>query len=159
MSGRPPWWKGTRGEWLVVGQLILMAAVALAPPAWCWTAPSRALWVALGVPLVIAGGWLGLRALYELGPSLTILPRPRRMGAFVKTGLYARTRHPAYGGLLIAAVGWALWRTSGLHLVLTAVLTLYIHAKARREEAYLMELFPGYREHRARTKHMIPGIY
>ncbi|MBM3317252.1 MAG: isoprenylcysteine carboxylmethyltransferase family protein, partial [Candidatus Eisenbacteria bacterium] len=114
MSGRPPWWKGTRGEWLVVGQLILMAAVALAPPAWRWTGPSRALWVALGVPLVIAGGWLGLRALYELGPSLTILPRPRPRGTFVQTGLYARTRHPAYGGLLIMAVGWALWRGSGL---------------------------------------------
>ncbi|MDQ7841421.1 MAG: isoprenylcysteine carboxylmethyltransferase family protein [bacterium] len=159
MSDRPPWWKGTRGEWLVVGQVILMAAVALAPPAWRWTAPSRALWVALGVPLVIAGGWLGLRALYELGPNLTILPRPRPGGEFVQTGLYARTRHPAYGGLLVAAVGWALWRTSGLHLVLAAVLTLYIHAKAHREEAFLMERFPDYADYRARTKHMVPRIY
>ncbi len=159
MSSRPPWWKGTRGEWLVVGQLILMAAVAFAPAAWRWAGPYRPLWVALGALLVIAGGWLGLRALYELGPSLTILPWPIPRDTFVRTGLYARTRHPAYGGLLIAALGWALWRSSGLHLVLTAVLAFYMHVKMRMEEAFLVARFPDYADYRARTKRMIPRIY
>ncbi len=156
---RPPWWKGTRGEWWVVGQGVLLVAVALAPATWQWNAPWRTVWAALSAALIIAGLGLAVRAIIELGPNLTALPRPRRKGVLVRTGVYAQARHPIYGGLIIAAAGWALWRTSGLHLVLTGVLAILMHAKALHEETLLRERFPEYEAYRARTKRLIPWIY
>lgn len=153
------WLRGTRGEWWVVGQGILMAAVLFVPPAWRWEAPAGTLWIALGGPLVVAGGSIAVRAMIELGPNLTVLPRPRRKAVLVQTGPYARTRHPIYGGLIIAALGWALWRTSGLHLLLAAALAVYILAKARREEAFLEDRFPEYAAYRARTRRLIPRVF
>ncbi len=160
-DGRPrsPWWKGTRGEWWVVGQGLLLAAVALAPAAWRWSAPSRTLWAALGAALIVAGLGLAIRAIVELGPNLTALPRPRRKGVLVQTGVYAQARHPIYGGLIIAAAGWALWRTSGLHLVLAGALAVYVHFKAVKEETFLRERFPDYDTYRARTKRLIPWVF
>lgn len=159
MTVRPPLWKGARGEWWVVGQAILLAAVVFSPAAWRWTEPARAPWVTIGVFLVIAGLGLAVRAMIDLGPSLSALPRPRRRAVLVQTGAYARTRHPIYGGLIIATSGWALWRMSGLHLVLAMILALYLNAKASREELLLGERFPEYESYRMRTRRLIPWLF
>ncbi|MGQ0569939.1 MAG: methyltransferase family protein [Armatimonadota bacterium] len=156
---RRSWWKGTRGEWWVIGQGVLMAALAVAPAVWRWTAPARALWVTLGVALVLAGIGLAVRAVIELGPNLTALPRPRRRGVLVQTGVYALVRHPIYGGLIIAAGGWALWRASGLHLLLAGVFAVYMNAKSLHEETLLLEVFPEYLAYRQRTKRLIPWLF
>jgi protein-S-isoprenylcysteine O-methyltransferase Ste14 len=156
---RRPWWKGERGEWWVAGQAVLIAGLALAPTAWTWTAPARDLWRGLGGLLILVGLVYAGRALAELGPNLTAFPRPRRTGVLVQTGIYAQVRHPIYGGLIIAAFGWALWRGSGLHVGLAAALAVYIIAKARREEAFLAARFPEYAAYRARTKRLFPRIF
>jgi protein-S-isoprenylcysteine O-methyltransferase Ste14 len=158
-SDRPRWWQGTRGEWWVVGQGILMATLVVTPPRWTWSAPSCAAWIAIGAVLVLAGLGMAVRAMIELGPSLTALPRPRRRAVLVDGGLYARARHPIYGGVIIAAFGWALWRASGLHLVLAAALTVYMDAKASHEEVLLVARFPEYEDYRRRTpRRLIPRI-
>ena len=159
MKPRAPWWKGTRGEWWVVGQGVLMPAVVFAPPVWRWVAPGRALWVALGVALVALGLGLAARAMRDLGPNLSPLPRPRRDAVLVTTGAFVRARHPIYGGMIIAALGWALWRGSGLHLLLAAILAVYMSAKARHEEELLVARFDGYAAYRNRTKRLIPWIF
>jgi protein-S-isoprenylcysteine O-methyltransferase Ste14 len=159
MSARVPWWKGPRGEWWVVGQGALLATIAIAPPACGWSWPDRHLWRIIGGALVAAGGALAVLAVRELGPNLTALPRPRRRGTLVRSGVYARARHPIYGGLLVAALGWALWKTSGVHLALAAVFAAYMTAKAWREERFLLERFPDYAEYRSRTARFIPGVF
>lgn len=159
MSVRQPWWKGTRGEWWVAGQGILFAAILATPPAWQWSAPPSAAWRWMGIVLMVAGLALAGRALLDLGSNLTALPRPRATGSLVRTGIYAHARHPIYGGLMVAAAGFALWRASGLHLLLAAALALYMLAKARREEAFLAERFPDYEAYRARTKRLIPRVF
>jgi protein-S-isoprenylcysteine O-methyltransferase Ste14 len=109
--------------------------------------------------MVVAGGGIAARAMIELGPSLTVLPRPRPRGVLVKSGPYGRVRHPIYAGLIVAATGWAMLRMSGLHLVLAAVLAAWVYGKARREEAFLQERFPEYAAYRARTPRLIPRIF
>jgi protein-S-isoprenylcysteine O-methyltransferase Ste14 len=76
----------------------------------------------------------------------------------VQTGVYARARHPIYGGLIVAAVGWALWRSSGVHLALAVALALYLDAKARMEERWLLERFPDSAGYRARTRRLLPWL-
>jgi protein-S-isoprenylcysteine O-methyltransferase Ste14 len=159
MSDRPPWWKGTRGEWWVAGQGVLLAVIVLVPAAWRWSWPSPEAWRPLGAALALVGAGLAARAVLELGPNLSALPRPRRRGVLVQSSIYARVRHPIYGGVIIMVVGWALWKTSGLHLALAAVFALYMGAKAAREERFLLERFPDYADYRARTKRFLPRLF
>jgi protein-S-isoprenylcysteine O-methyltransferase Ste14 len=157
--GHGPWWKGERGEWWVIGQGALLLTMALAPVAWpCATAP-RGIWQTLGGFMILAGVGLAGRGAVELGPNLTPLPQPRPRGFLVRTGLYAHTRHPIYGGLIIAGFGWALWRSSGLHLALAVALAIYMNAKARHEETRLLARFPEYEDYRRRTRRLIPGVF
>src|SRR3989304_3858383 len=121
-----------------------MAGGGVAPPGWWWVAPGRAPWVALGVALVALGLGLAARAMRDLGPNLSPLPRPRRDAVLVTTGAFVRARHPIYGGMIIAALGWALWRGSGLHLLLAAILAVYMSAKTRHEEELLVARLAGY---------------
>ncbi|MDR7421550.1 MAG: isoprenylcysteine carboxylmethyltransferase family protein [Armatimonadota bacterium] len=158
-ASRPPWWKGARGEWWVAGQGVLLAAIALAPAAWRWSWPAPAAWRIVGAACGLTGAALAWRAIRELGPSLSPFPVPRQQAILVRSSIYARARHPIYGGLIMAAAGWALWRTSGLHLALAAVFAAYMAAKASREERFLLERFPDYAEYRSKTARFIPGLY
>lgn len=155
---RAPWWKGERGEWWVAGQAALIVALAWAPAAWGWAGHSRALWRGLGGLLILAGLGIAARAGIALGSNLTAFPKPRHDGFLVQSGIYARARHPIYGGLILVAFGWSLWLRSGLHLGLALVLALYMLAKARREEAFLAARFPEYAAYQQRTKRLLPWI-
>jgi protein-S-isoprenylcysteine O-methyltransferase Ste14 len=108
--------------------------------------------------LLVAGLGLAAWAIRDLGDNLTAFPKPRRQGMLVRRGLYARARHPIYGGLIVAALGWALWKASALHLLLAAILAVYMTAKSRVEERFLESRFPEYAGYRARTRRLLPWI-
>ena len=70
-----------------------------------------------------------------------------------------RVRHPIYGGIVLAALGWGLVtasiagaRDGRRHPGASSTL------KSRREEAWLVERFPDYPAYRARTRRLIPWI-
>jgi protein-S-isoprenylcysteine O-methyltransferase Ste14 len=48
---------------------------------------------------------------------------------------------------------------SGLALVLAAVLAVFLDAKARREEAWLKEVYPEYTIYAQQVKRLVPGVY
>ncbi|HEU5099059.1 MAG TPA: isoprenylcysteine carboxylmethyltransferase family protein [Roseiflexaceae bacterium] len=146
---------GGRGGAWVVGQIILLAAIALAPrrlpglPAWpVWlTRPAEIvgfLCGAAGASVALAGG----RA---LGTNLTAYPRPRDEARLVQHGIYSHTRNPIYLGLALGALGWALLRKSIPALALVGLLALFLDRKAQREEAWLAEKFPEFEQYRRRV--------
>jgi len=162
-ADRPPWWKGARGEWLVVTQLLLIALVFLGPravvgrparefpfPRAC-AAAGGALMLG-GIALLIAGGVC-------LGRGLTPLPYPKDGAGLVQTGPYALVRHPMYSGGLVLALGWALWVQGWLTLVCVVALFAFLDAKSRREEKWLSEKFPTYADYRRRVRKLIPFVY
>lgn len=153
---RPPWWKGTHGQWWVVAQALLLLAVAVLPPAGpSWPPGIRLPALPLGIGgLVLAG--LGAAA---LGSSLTVLPRPRARGRLVREGVYRLVRHPIYGGVILLALAWAVWRMSLLHLGLAVIVAFFFYAKARREERWLLERFPEYAAYRREVRAFIPWLY
>jgi hypothetical protein len=58
-----------------------------------------------GFLLEAAGLGLVVVSRLALGRSFTVLPRPRDRSTLRRTGIYARARHPVYGGLLVACAG------------------------------------------------------
>ena len=154
---------GPRGEGWVVGQLALIGLVIVLGVRGLRQLPPKTPigWVAfvVGVAAVVAGAWLVIRAAADLGGSLTPMPRPRTDGRLVESGIYARIRHPIYAGLMLASLGWSALTRSVEAFAAALVLVGLLDAKARREEAWLLERYDGYAAYRRRSKRFVPRIY
>ena len=161
-SQSTPWWKGARGEWYFIAQLVLFALILLAPlapgqPA--WPSPLSLAARGLGLLLGLAGFALAAAGLVGLGRNLSPLPHPKDDAVLVEGGIYGRARHPIYGGLIMGALGWALLTNSLLALALAVMLLLFFEVKSRREERQLLARFPGYAAYRRRVRKFFPFIY
>ena len=152
---------GPRGEgWVVVQFVLLWLVIATGVGfAGAWTKDARTFTTVAGVLLGLAGLALTLKGLLDLRGALTPLPRPREGAELVETGVYRLVRHPVYGGLVIAAVGWGLFTASVVALATALVLLGFFRLKSGREEAWLRERYPAYEAYAARTKRMIPWVY
>jgi len=126
-----------------------------------WPDSVAGVFVVIGLALILAGLVLlataGIALL--LARSTTIFPRPREGAMLADTGVYRRVRHPVYGAVLLISLGWSLVE-SPLGLLPTAALAVVFDLKARVEEAWLEERFPGYSGYRERTpRRFVPGVY
>jgi protein-S-isoprenylcysteine O-methyltransferase Ste14 len=150
-----PWYRGTRGEYYVIAQGFLFALVVLGPrtvPGWlAWDEPWATIAAWLGVALMLAGAALATGAM---------LPYPRDGSNLVESGPYAIVRHPIYSGLILGALGYALWVNGWLTVGYALLLFAFFDIKSRREETWLLEKFgPPYAEYRTRVRKLIPWVY
>lgn len=152
---------GPRGEGWVALQGVLLVAIFVAglvePPL---SGDLLSVVSVLGLALMIGGGLFAFLGIRQLGGALTALPHPREGGDLVETGVYGLARHPIYGGLVLAALGYGLV----MHALLTAVvgslaLLVFFTLKSMREETWLEQRYAGYAAYRTRTKRMIPYLY
>ncbi len=147
-----------RGAGWVAGQLGLLLAVALVP----WLEPGAGhdaggpVWRALGAVLAVGGIFLGGVAGRGLGANLTPLPYPRDGAALVIRGAYSWVRHPIYVAVVLLALGWSLLWGSRVGLGLSLLLVLWLDQKARREERWLADRWPEYRDYQQRVGRWIP---
>jgi protein-S-isoprenylcysteine O-methyltransferase Ste14 len=144
----------------VIGQFVLGGCVllgALGPPG--WDGAARVVSAGLGIVLILGGLGLVARAATDLQHNLTPLPRPRDGATLVTSGAYRFVRHPIYGGVLLAAIGWSLAWASIPSLVLSGGLLLFFDLKARREEVWLRAELSGYDGYARRTRRLLPWIY
>ena len=110
-----------------------------------------------GVALTWAGIALALWARWYLGRNWSARITIKEDHKLIRTGPYARLRHPIYSGLDLAAIGTALaidrWRC----VVGVCLIILGYWIKAKREEAMLMAQFGAeFQEHRAHTGFLFP---
>ncbi len=152
-----------RGTAWVVGQIVLLAAIVLVPPQ---ILGLPALPDSLGVMATVLGLILGAVGLLiiavsalNLGPNLTIYPRPPENGILIQSGIYGVVRHPIYSGILLTALGWSLFRASLPSLLLTIVLGIFFDRKAHQEEQWLEQKFPEYAAYRTQVRKLIPWLY
>jgi protein-S-isoprenylcysteine O-methyltransferase Ste14 len=149
---------GPRGEGWVAIQLAILAAVGVAGPTTGSIGQGPAGWAAAaaGVALLIAGAALAARGAIALRAALTPLPHPRDDASLVEDGIYARVRHPIYGGLILGALGWGVLWAAPTGLLLAAGAAVFFRLKSAREEHWLMDRFPGYAAYRRRTNRFLP---
>jgi len=157
------WWKGARGEWYVVVQVLLLLLVAFGPrtfvclPAWTGRFAEAAR--IAGIVLMVAGGGFFLTALARLGKNLTPLPYPKVDGQLVQSGVYGLVRHPIYCGGIVLALGWALTVRGPATVGYAVLLLLFFDVKSRREERWLVTKFPAYAAYQKRVRKLIPYVY
>jgi protein-S-isoprenylcysteine O-methyltransferase Ste14 len=152
---------GPRGEGWVLLQFALLGLVAWAGIEGrdAWTGPTAWLSAVAGLAFLVVAVVLIARGFRDLGRNLTATPRPRGDARLVESGIYARVRHPIYGGLVVGTLGWSLAQGSLLALPFVALLAILLDLKSRREEAWLQDRFPGYGAYMARTRRLIPWLY
>jgi protein-S-isoprenylcysteine O-methyltransferase Ste14 len=151
---------GPRGEGWVVIQGVILVAILLAGLAEAQAPGGWAAVAVVGVALVLVGGGLAALGVVGLGRSLTALPHPRDGSELVSSGVYGLVRHPIYGGLVIAALGYGLAVHAPVTAIVgSAVLLGFFRLKSAREEAWLERRYPEYEAYRARTRRMLPFLY
>lgn len=152
---------GPRGEgWVAIQGVLLVAIFVGGLVEVPFSATAVTPLSAVGLALVAVGGLLAVLGVWHLGSSLTALPHPRDGSSLVETGVYGLVRHPIYGGLVIAALGYGLV----MHALITAVvgslaLLAFFRLKSGREEVWLEARYPGYAAYRRRTRRMLPFVY
>jgi protein-S-isoprenylcysteine O-methyltransferase Ste14 len=113
----------------------------------------------VGIVVATLGFLLLIAAMVSMGRNLSPFPRPPVKGMLVQHGVYRTVRHPIYGAVLLVAVGWSL-AESPLGLIPTVLLALVFDLKARIEETFLVERYPGYVEYQQHTpRRFVPGLY
>jgi protein-S-isoprenylcysteine O-methyltransferase Ste14 len=143
---------GTRGQGWVWLQAIMMAAIPVVaglgarwPASWRWVmVVIGAACVGLGCALLVAG-------ILGLGRSFAAYPGPNSQG-LVTSGIYARTRHPIFGGWILIGLGFAA-AFSPWALPLAALLAAELTAKSVVEERMLRAQYPDYATYRERVPH------
>ncbi|MHB8625100.1 MAG: methyltransferase family protein [Aggregatilineales bacterium] len=152
-----------RGESWVIVQVILLVGIALVPArignvlAWpeSLVGPTAVFGVGIGLIGVII---VGVSAV-NLGGSLSVFPRPKDDSILTQSGLYGLVRHPMYLGVIMTALGWSLFRTSVLAVLLTFILIIFFDRKAAREEIWLAQKYPEYPDYRRRVRKLFPWVY
>jgi len=157
------WWKGTRGEWYVVVQIVLVVLVAVGPRTWngwpSWRFPGGRFVSLVGLALLVGGAGLLVGGVAKLGVALTPLPYPAADAVLQETGVYRVVRHPMYCGVILAGFGWALLSRGWLTLGYVGAGCVFLELKVRREEKWLLERFPGYGAYQRRVRKLIPFVY
>ncbi len=119
-------------------------------------APRDDAWDTASLVLLLAGQFLCAVTLMQLGRSFSVMPEARRL---VTEGLYSRIRHPLYVAEAVATLGVFLqYRSLGAALLVAAQFAVQLW-RMHEEEKVLEAQFPEYSAYRARTAHVLPGVY
>ena len=112
-----------------------------------------------GAALTALGILLGLAGLATLGRALTPFPRPLARARLRQTGVYGLVRHPIYGGVILASIGWSMSWLSVPGLAFCVVTVFFFDRKSRFEESLLREQYAQYVTYAARVRKLVPWIY
>lgn len=108
----------------------------------------------LGLILLTIGFFVAAVAVRQMGVSWRIGIDNQAAGPLVSRGLFARVRHPIYGGMLLAATGLAGVTADLLSVAVAAAAWVGLPVQARLEEAFLLsrhpQEYPSYLAHTGR---------
>lgn len=108
-----------------------------------------------------AGVWIFGSAVRDLGlERLTMMPKPGRATFLETGGMYAEVRHPAYAGLFLIGLGYALRTRSSARLTVVVALFAFLVQMIAVEETFLNKEFSEYWSYADEVQFkMIPGLF
>lgn len=144
------------GYVLVVLQFsVLLGLIFSSSLLWRLRAGDLLLWL-------IVGGAIGVGAAAVVNNrpgNFNIHPSPKSGGSLVTHGIYRYVRHPMYTSILIFGVACVIAKQGAATLALFCMLLGVLFGKARLEEQWLCEKFPGYPAYMKTTRRFLPGIF
>lgn len=149
-----------RGGWWVLAQVPVMLGALVVPLAWGAGSFDGANAIQLaGAGLTALGIALAIAGLASLGSALTPFPRPLAKARLRQSGVYAWVRHPVYGGVILASLGWAMAWLSLPGILFGVLVVLFFDRKSAFEERLLGARFPEYADYARRVRKLLPWIY
>jgi protein-S-isoprenylcysteine O-methyltransferase Ste14 len=105
---------------------LLMWFAAAAVPALDFDLPARGAAVLI---LAVAGVAIGIMAFFRFRQAKTTINpmAPEETSALVITGAYRWTRNPMYLGMLLILIGWALWLSNVVALIVLPLFVVYLN--------------------------------
>ena len=154
--------RGDLSFWLILPGFLM--AFFASPLEWLYLGrilPRTTAWQIVGVVLFLAGVALVVWARWSLRSSYTTHLAVEGGQPLVDSGPYRIVRHPAYGGLLLMALGVVIGYSSAIGLAAIPVLLLpgvayRIRVEERLLAAQLGEVYAAYAR---RTRCIIPGLW
>jgi len=134
---------------------VLATFTPFAFPLLAGAAPGTARQLTADVLLVAGTAW-SVWSLRYLGKNLSVIAQARGVA---DRGPYRLVRHPLYAGEIVSALGLALAAGTVAAAGLWVALIGMQAYRALREEQVLLDALPGYREYRARTAVLVPGLF
>jgi protein-S-isoprenylcysteine O-methyltransferase Ste14 len=114
---------------------------------------------ALGAALTWAGVAFAIWARYHIGRYWSASVALKAGHELIRTGPYARIRHPIYTGMLLAFAGTAIAVGRYRGILAFAIMLAGFIWKSKREEALLAGQFgTAFEEHRRRTGFFLPRL-
>ncbi|HNT76240.1 MAG TPA: isoprenylcysteine carboxylmethyltransferase family protein [Anaerolineae bacterium] len=148
-------------EWtmaLIVVPYYLTAAAPLLEYLIWQTQPTAITWVLGGLGF-LAAAFFRVRAHLDLQKGFSMAIEHGEEHQLVKTGLYARIRHPLYLGNLFLFIACPLFLAARVSWLFTALGLIGIVIRIKIEEKFLTATFPDYAEYMHTTHALIPGVF
>lgn len=113
----------------------------------------------LGAAFTWAGVAFAIWARYHIGRYWSASVALKTGHELVRSGPYARIRHPIYTGILLALAGTTLVVGRYRGIVAFAIVLISLIRKSKQEEALLAGQFgPAFEEHRRHTGFLLPRL-
>jgi len=113
----------------------------------------------LGAVMTWAGVGFAIWARYHIGRFWSASVALKTEHELIRSGPYARIRHPIYTGILIALAGTTLAVGRYRGIVAFVLIFASLIRKSKQEEALLAEQFgPAFEEHRRHTGFFLPRL-
>jgi protein-S-isoprenylcysteine O-methyltransferase Ste14 len=143
--------EGWAPRFAALAGVLLIYALLLFP-----RAASHPAWDTAAIALLLAGHFLCIVALLQLGRSLSVMPEARKL---VTEGIYGLVRHPLYFAEAVATLGlFLLYRSYEAALLVLVQFGVQVW-RMREEERVLAAAFTEYGAYAKRTPRVIPGVY
>lgn len=114
---------------------------------------------AVGVVMTYAGIALAIWARRSLGGNWSARVTLKVDHELIRSGPYARLRHPIYTGLLLALIGTALVIGEWRGLIAVVIVGVVHSLKAKREEALMLATFgEQYQRYRQEAGFLLPRL-
>jgi protein-S-isoprenylcysteine O-methyltransferase Ste14 len=106
--------------------------------------------------LLLLGTAGSIWSLWFLGRNVSVIAQARTVSS---RGPYRLVRHPLYTAEMISALGLAIAAGTIAAFAAWPVLCAMQVYRASREEQILLRTLPAYRDYRARTSALVPGLF
>ncbi len=111
-----------------------------------------------GMVIAIIGCMISLLTVFELKSNLTVFPTPTENAELLTHGFFRYSRHPIYSGILMAAIGYALYKYSIYKLLIAGLLFIWFYLKSTYEEKQLAQKFNSYKEYQEKVGRFFPKL-